>query len=79
MTPTLAWCRFHLHFTSEWLLRRYSFGKKFQSQNLSRENLCKTLSYKKGAQKMLMNLTTVVLFTHRILLTLFLQLGQIVL
>jgi len=39
------------------LLRWYSFAKKFQSQNVSREKLVKTLLYEKVASKMLMKLT----------------------
>jgi len=39
------------------LLRQYSFAKKLQSQNVSREKLRKALLYKKGARKMLMKLT----------------------
>jgi len=35
-----------------------SFGKKLQSQTVTREKLPKTLSYRKGTHKMLMKLTT---------------------
>jgi len=38
----------------EQLLRRYSFGKKLQSQTAIREKLRKALSYKKGLSKILM-------------------------
>jgi hypothetical protein len=41
----------------EQLLCQYSCNKKLQSQNIPREKLCKRLSYKKGASKMLMKLT----------------------
>jgi len=41
----------------EQLLRRYSFTKKLQSQNSSRENLRKEVSEEKGVRKMLMKLT----------------------
>jgi len=39
------------------LLRQSSYAKKLQSQTVIREKLCKSLSYKKGARKMLMKLT----------------------
>ncbi len=48
--------QFHQHFTKK-LLRRYSFSKKFQSQNLRREKLHKTHLNKKVVHKMLMKLT----------------------
>jgi len=37
------------------LLRQYYFAKKLQSQNVIRENLCKTLLSEKGTTKMLIN------------------------
>jgi hypothetical protein len=43
----------------EQILSRYSFAKKLQSQNVSREKLRKTLSKEKGASKLLMKLTPV--------------------
>jgi len=45
------------------LLRQYFCGKKLQSQNITREKLCKALSYKIFLCKMLMKLSTDVL-TH---------------
>jgi len=41
----------------EQLLRRYSFAKKLQSQTVTREKLCESLSYEKVLRKMLVNLT----------------------
>jgi len=45
-------------------LRQYYFAKKSQFQAVIREKLCKELSYKKGAHKMLMKLTPWVDFTN---------------
>jgi hypothetical protein len=42
---------------NEQILRQYSFAKELQSQTASRGKLCKTLSYKKAARKILMQLT----------------------
>jgi hypothetical protein len=41
----------------EQLLRGYSFAKKLQSQTVTREKLCESLSYEKVLSKMLVNLT----------------------
>jgi len=41
------------------LLRWYFCSKKLQSQNVTREKLCKTLLYEKLSRKMLMKLTPV--------------------
>jgi len=38
-------------------LHQYSFAKKLQSQNVSREKLHKALMYEKGESKMFMKLT----------------------
>jgi len=45
-------------------LRKYSFAKKLQSQNVSREKLCKALLYKKGWSIMLMKLIPLVNFIN---------------
>jgi len=41
----------------EQLLRQYSFAKKLQRQIEIREKLCKTLSYEKGARKLVVKWT----------------------
>jgi len=41
------------------LLRQFVCAKKFQSQNVTREKLCKALSYEKFVSKMMMKLTIV--------------------
>jgi len=58
-------CQFHQHFTSNFcnnifatiFFHQYFSTKKLQSQNVTREKLCKALLYKKFARKMLMKLT----------------------
>jgi len=50
----------------ELFLHQYSFAKKFQSQDVNRENLCKTLFYEKATHKVLMKLTPKGQFTPAI-------------
>jgi len=46
---------------------QYFLPKKLQSQNVTREKLCKALSYKKFVHKMFMKFTTVVNFINILL------------
>jgi len=55
--------QFHQHFTSS-LISNILLTKKFQSQTVSSEKLCKTILYKKAGQKILVKLTLGVHFTN---------------
>jgi len=64
--PESKWCCSVVNFTNilQAAFSMILLARKLKSQNLSKEKLCKALSNKKGAHKMLMKLTPVVNFTN---------------